>query len=397
MGSKQSSTTSKEIENNQQFRDVLKKAHTEINKQSVSIIQKNISKTNNQTQIDQSQKFQHLTASGSITISGVSQDATIKVNISALSDTNMQQELVQTVTDELRAQISNYTSSTQKELQDEGEQMMASVVGGVSDTLKSLGSDVTGGKMNINQNTTIGNILNLDNEQDIDEFVKNAVSEDIVNSTINDISNSIVGNQKQVFSDMTATGTSCSKDDKNCGSIVISNISQKVTTDYIQTGVQKSGLTDSIISNFSGLSTTEVSSIAAVDQDLEATQQSTLDAAADVVDSAGDAASGVIWAAELPWMIGMGIVAVVFIAVVGFLLWSIFGGGSDNKNFAIGAELAAKGLDAYVTTETGGLVQPKTTITQKGDGDDDDNDTLYRMNNIGFIILIILITIIIIQ
>lgn len=314
MGSKQSTETKNEIVNDTNFRNAVRKSNQLINDITSELVQKNLMSTSSTAATKQELEISNLQAKGDITISNVSQKAKISINVSALSDTDLKQELAQEVTNELRDKIKNLSEASQKQLEDQGEQIFSEVVGALSKSLTSLGQSATGGSSKDKTTTSLKNIIGVDNDTDLENIVNESVSTNVMNETVNEISNAIVGEQSIKFKNIR------SKE----GKIVISDISQDILTEQIQSSIQKSGLSDAVIAKFSGISQTEIENINKSTQDQTKTEQGTIDATFGGL-------SSLVGTSMIPFIV-IGVVVVVVGIIALFIFFSMTGGGSSNTS-----------------------------------------------------------------
>ena len=322
MGSKQTSETKSEILNNTDFRNAVKNSNTLINDVSTSLIQNNLMKTSSGTTVRQSLKISGQKSSGDITISGLSQKADVTINVSILSDTQLKQDLVQDVTNELRQTVKNLSDSSQKQLEQQGEQIFASIVGDLSKTMQSLGQSVTGGTSKDKSEATLKNIIQVDNDTDFNNLVNESISTEIVNNTVNEVASSIVGDQSIEIANQTAEGN-----------IVISDISQEILTNQIQNSVQKSGLAESIVAKFSGFTQTDIENTNKASQDLTKKSDNTFDSLGNLAEKTLGGVAGIVSSSTLPFAI-IG-VAVIIGGLLFIYIWTKFfmgGSGSSGDN-----------------------------------------------------------------
>ena len=348
MGSEQTTETKKEIVNKTEFRNALHKSNKLINEISTSLLQKNLSTTSSSTTTKQTLDFTNIHAKGDIVISNVSQKDQTLINVSVLAETDLKEDLVQQVTNELHDKIKNLSESTQKQLEEQGEQIFASIVGDISDAMKSLGQSVTGGSSSDKSTTSLKNLVGVDNDTQLENLVQESVKAELVSETVNDLSTSIVGEQAITFTDIHSSQ----------GKVVISDISQEILTEQIEESVQKSGLANNVIAAFSGLSVTEVENINASTQDLTTKTQSTLDAVGNVAEKTLTGVSGIISSSTMPFIIlGVVVIVVAIVGLIIFLTMTSSGGGgvAGSGSGSDGASSDVSPADlAQIATASGG-------------------------------------------
>ena len=371
MGSKQSTETKHQILNDTDFRNAVKKSNELVNNITSELVQKNLMTSSSAATTTQELEISNLHAKGDVTISDVSQEATITINVSALSDTDLKEELVQEVTNELRDKIKNLSEASQKQLEDQGEQIFSEIVGALSKTMSSLGQSVTGGSSKDKTQTSLQNLIGVDNETDLNNLVEESVSTNIVNETVNDISNDIVGQQSMTINDIRSEE----------GKIVISKVSQKILTTQIQESVQKSGMSDAIIAKFSGFSQTEIENINKSTQDLTSKKQSTLDATFGGL-------SKLVSSSMIPFIvIGVVVVIVAFVGI--FLFFGMTSGGSGGGG---GGTITIAGNSG---DSSGSNISTQQGIIDKLKGNTSGNSTVMIIAVIIIIIVIIVIIVVI--
>jgi len=304
MGSKQSTSTKNELLNDTKFKTVINKTSKFLNEVTAKAIQDNLVRSAASAKATQTIKITNLVSKGDIVISGVSQDVNVSINVSALADNKMRDELAQDLTGQLQTKLDSLAKATQEQLQNQGEQIFADIVGGLKDSLISLGSSLTGGKVTSKTDNSIKNLLQIDNETDLTNIIQQAVNVETVNKCVTDVASTFLGEQEQEISNITSTS----------GSIQVTELSQKIVSEQLTSAVSKTDLSSSIISSVSGIDKTDITNASQSEQTTSKKDEGTIEAA-------GTAASSVIESTGKILGMSMGIFAIVIIAIlIGFII-----------------------------------------------------------------------------
>ena len=322
----------KNITTNTHFKNALHKTTKLINDISVSMIQSQLTQIDNNAVIKQTIKISHIKSEGDITVSGIHETGTTKMNVSMLADSDMKESLVQDLTQNIQDKMKTLTSSTQDQLDKDGEQILGDIVGDVTNTAQAVAGDVTGSDNKVSRDTTIAENMGIDNETELNNKIKESVNTELVNQMVNNVSNALLGDQEIDISDL----------DSSKGEIAISDISTTILMDTLTTTVTESGLSNNVVSKFTGLSVTDVEDINKAEQALETKQEGTIDAAgkagSEVIGAAGDAGSELVKAGgeagfelELPWIIAI-VAVVIGVVVVAAIMFRGGGRGEDKDD-----------------------------------------------------------------
>lgn len=266
MGS-QSSKTKDEMINDSKFQNVVRKTNDVVTNMTTDIIQKNLSNTSGSSTFEQDIDFSNLEAEGDIVIDTVSQDQDTKINMSALADVNMKNDMTKKIQTEIQDRLVSAMTNTQGQNQERGEQAIAALSHDVSDAVKSLGASATGTDLKSSNERSIANMIDMKTEEDVRTTVNNAINTNLMTDTIQNISSSLVGNQ----------GVNINNLSSKHGSIVISNISQKMLSEQLITAVQKSGIGNSLLSEITNISKSDLAATMKADQESKQEDKSTGD------------------------------------------------------------------------------------------------------------------------
>ena len=376
-GGHSNSSEDKKITNDANFKNAVRKSSQVINNISTSLLQKQLTSIQTNSTVTQKMDFSHLQAKGDIKISNIKMKNITKINISVLADTKMKESLVQNLTQSIQDKMKTLTTSTQSQLDKQGEQIFSDVVGDISNTVSSLGSSISGGSSKHSADTTLAQLMNVDNETDLDNKIKQAVSTDLVNNMVNKVSNVLIGDQEITIDDVK------SKE----GQIVISDISQDILEDTIVKTVSTSGLSEGIIASFSGTSLTDIQNINDQTQDTETKKDGTIsdlgDATSKVVDTAGDAGSKLILATLLPWLLG-GIAVLIFLGFILFAFRGVIGSVVESQ-----IESDDEDDDDNTNDEGDKTTTKNPNPSQTGNGKNDIFNDVLNMILISVILLVV--------
>ena len=307
MGKGQSTISQdKDITNTETFRNAVKKSVKVLNTMNTTLTQKQLTDISGTTIITQELKFDHIVTAGNFVVSDAYADAEIKMNYSVLANNTMKQDMVDKLTQEIQDGIKNLTTSTQEQLTQQGEPIFADLIGDLTDSMNTGIGDITGSSNTKSQDLTIAQIMNLNNETEIDQKIKNTVNTHLVNSMVTKLSDTILGSQSIDFSNITA------------GNVYVTHIGTKMLGSIIQKSITSSELSEQIVSNFTGTSLTTVENANKATEKQTQKEETAIDdvgeGVAKDIKAAGDAGSKLVLAAILPWVIG-GVALLCFLLI----------------------------------------------------------------------------------
>jgi hypothetical protein len=336
MGGKSSKEEKDKLMNSTKFRNHIKKVDKIINDLTASMMQSTLTTADGATEVNQDVTIQDVTGED-VDISGVSLEADAILNLSVMVDNKMKDKMVQDLTSQLQNKISSVSNATQKQLDQQQEQAISSVVGGIADTMTSLGTTVGGGKHTEKSNRSVKNLLNIDNDNEMDSLVKKSINVNLVNQTVNTVSNKLLGHQKILIQNVHAKAKK-----KGSGRVQIANINEKFVSKQITDIITQSDMSESVISAMTVFSKTEVSNMTTGSLEQQEDKTGTIQ---DVTKTLGDTISSVaktgIWAILMP-MILIAVVIIAIVFVVGPILPALLG-GSQPEPSTKGAEPSTQG------------------------------------------------------
>jgi len=314
MGGSQSSETRKKIINDSTIKNIIKRTTEVINKTVAKTIQENLTNISSGAVVEQTIDFSNMKISGgTLTIGDITQDANVKINLSALANTDMKTELIQDTIGQIQNKMEQVSNSTQKQLEEQGEQVFGELLKSLASTVQSLGASVTGTSTSSVDETTFRNILDIENNTELTNRIEQAVNIENVSKTVNDIANAFASAQNINYSEMEITD----------GSVIIGNINQNILTEQITSSISNSGISEEIISAMSGLSKDELSTATEVEVEQTKEDKGTIEAA-------GEAATSIISTGGFYIMVPLVIGAVIIIFILKPLLPGLLGISSGN-------------------------------------------------------------------
>jgi hypothetical protein len=309
MGGQQSKEKTTEILNDTNVQIALRNANESINEMTMNIVQEILMKTAASAKVKQEVIIEGVKTEGDITISGVSQKANVQISVSSLTNSELQQDLINETMNELQTKLTENMKLSQESALKQGEQMISGLINAVAGTIQGVGASVTGTNTSSTEKLSMKNLLNIESDTELSNLVKNAVSTDIINKTINEISNNLVGEQ-----------TVSIKNAETKGAIAITNIEQDILSNQILEAISNVGTSSEIISTLANTSVADIQKSIETGQEAIDEKQGTIDAAGDFVTSVGNAwtnflQSGVL-AVLLPVLIIGAIVLFMFRGVI---------------------------------------------------------------------------------
>ena len=283
MGGSQSSETNKEILNDTRVQNSIKKFNETITEQSVSMMQSTMVNAAAGAEVNNKISIKGVKTDGAFVLSDISQKNMVKMNLSVLSKADMKADMVSDMTSKIQSQLANEAESTSDSSNKEGEQILSGIANAVGDTLQGLGQSVTGTDSSSKDNLSIKNLMNVENNTELINKVKNSVTSEMVNESVTNVSMKISAGNEVEIADIEA------KD-----GVVISNLDQENVIDTMMEAVAESGLGNKILSKMMNIDESEIKNAADTAVKNEEETVGTLDAAGEAVKDVGEAASGVI-------------------------------------------------------------------------------------------------------
>ena len=283
MGGSQSSETNKEILNDTRVQNSIKKFNETITEQSVSMMQSTMVNAAAGAEVNNKISIKGIKTDGAFVLSDISQKNMVKMNLSVLSKADMKADMVSDMTSKIQSQLANEAESTSDSSNKEGEQILSGIANAVGDTLQGLGQSVTGTDSSSKDNLSIKNLMNVENNTELINKVKNSVTSEMVNESVTNVSMKISAGNEVEIADIEA------KD-----GVVISNLDQENVIDTMMEAVAESGLGNKILSKMMNIDESEIKNAADTAVKNEEETVGTLDAAGEAVKDVGEAASGVI-------------------------------------------------------------------------------------------------------
>lgn len=322
MGGKQSSEETQTLEQKTAINNALRMSNSVINTTVTEMIDKKLQSAAAGAVSTQKISLSGLRAVGDVNITNLNQLTDSVISVSAIQDSQQRTELANDLTQDLKTKLKNVSDSTQAQLDENGEQLFAELVGAIGDTVQTLGTAATGTDVDSKKDVTIRSALEIENETELNTLIENSVQQSTVNEAVTQVASTMVGGQELNISDVEAGG-----------SILIADVNQEIVQSQILESLQKSDLSKEIISKMTNISQTEVES--ATKTDLKQTQvdASTLkdagEAAKDVLEGTGALAGTFLGAITQPLFIIAAIVSVIVVMV--FIIYISSGGESSDS------------------------------------------------------------------
>jgi len=327
-GGHSTSLHNKNLIDDTNFKNAIRKSTKVLNKITTTLVQEQLTNISANSTVYQKMNFNHLRAKKDIVLKGLHMEQTVQINVSVLADSKAKSSLVSDLTQSIQDSIKKLSTSTQNELEKKGEQIFSSALDDLSNAFSSTAADVTGSTNLTSANTTLQQLLNIDNETDLDNEITEAVSSKMVTKTVNNIASTFLAKQEINVKDVKTTQ----------GQIIITDISEELLNDNLIKTVSKSGLSDSVISKLSGIQTSQIESINKSTQESASTSTGTItdvgDSGSKLIDSAGDAVAKTSFMLMLPFIL-MGFGFLIFLGIMLYafrgVIASFFGGGGSSS------------------------------------------------------------------
>lgn len=309
MGAKQSKQQTTEIINDTRVQTALKNVNENINEMTMKVIQESLEKTAAGAKVKQEVVLEKVKATGDITISGVKQKAQVQISVSSLTNSELQQDLVTETMNELQTKLTESMKLSQEQAQSQGEQMISEMVGALSGAI----SAVTGTKIDEVNKTSLQNLLNIESDTELQNIVKQSINSELINKTVKQIANNVVGTQ-----------TVSIKDAESGGNIAITNIEQEFLSKQILESINQVGTGAEIISAISNTSKADIEKSIEAGQKSEKEEEGTLGGIGGVISDTFTGLTGFTTGTLGALMIPMIVVGVVF-------LYFMFSGGRQQQ------------------------------------------------------------------
>jgi hypothetical protein len=336
MGSEQSQETKTEILNSTKVKNSIKKFNESISEVSTSMMQTTMTEAAQGADVTNTYKIKGVKVAGDLVIGAVNQANKVKMNLSVLTKTELKADMVADMTNKLQTQLANDASAASSAKAKEGEQMLSGITDAISDTMTGLGQSMTGGSSSSSDSTKIQNIMDVSNETELINKVKNSVSTQMVNDTVTKVANTITGSNETIYEDLQAGGDA-----------VIGEVNQENMIEMMTEAVTESGLGNKILAKMFNVDESEIKNAADTTVTQEEEKVGTLDAAGDAVSEAAQGiGTGVATGAK---GVGEGIGA----AMSGMMMPLIIIAGVGIVAMVVLKPLLSKGMDKAKVDESG--------------------------------------------
>jgi hypothetical protein len=309
MGGKSSKNITVDIQNSVEFKNLMKVSNDVVTDIQTSIIQDTVQETSATTATEQKIKIFAKSKSGNINISGITQEVSVKVDLSIFQNTKMDSKVTTDITNQIQDKIFSMLQSIQDQASKQTE-AISGQIGKFADSIGDVGAMMTGGSKSYNQNTNIKNFFTATNDVDIKTAIKNSVSTEIVNKSLQSVNSAF--SAMQDFGVMVETES---------GNIDINNIKQTIIADQVLKAIQSCETSAEVVAK---MLNTKVTDVTAASKS-ETTQSDTKEQKGlmdEVIPTAISEGIG----ANIKYII----IAVVIVAVL-FVGWKIFGGKSQSS------------------------------------------------------------------
>jgi len=288
MGGSSSKVSKTEILNSTKVKNSIKKFNENISEVSTSMMQTTMTEAAQGAEVTNSYKIIGLKAAGDLKIGAVNQSNKVKMNLSVLTKTELKADMVADMTTKLQDKLANDASAASDAKSKEGEQILSGVTDAISGTIQDLGKSFTGGSSSESDETSVKNIMDVENNTELINKVKNSVTSDMVNDTVTKVANTVKGSNETIYKDLEAGGDA-----------VIGEVNQENMIEMMTEAVTEAGLGNKILAKMFNVAETDITNAAdtAVTQEDEVV--GTLDAAGDAVSEAAQGiGTGVATGAE---------------------------------------------------------------------------------------------------
>ena len=295
-----------EILNDTKVATSLKQVNEQMSEMTMNMVNENAQASKTGATVKQDLVFKNLMSSGDIVI-GAKQKAKIELDVTAMANSTIQSDLVKDITNDMRTKLQEQMSMSQDSANAEGEQFIAELMGAIKDV-------IPGGKENSEKETSIKNLLDIKSDTELQNIVHEAVSYDLVNKTVQEISTTLLGDQKQKYKNMLSGGN-----------IAIS-AEQDMVIDAGIEAIQEAGTSNKIMATIANVSEADIAKTIDVKQTSKQKKEGTLQGVSGVVNSVFGGMGKLMGGMFLPLLI---------IGVVGlFVFYMMYGGdggdGGDN-------------------------------------------------------------------
>ncbi len=227
------------IENEQNLRNEIVNINKNMSSQISNIMMTSMQDMAAGQEITQEIKIKGIVAAGDVDISNISQKAKVKVNLSALQNTELQNEMLEKIQSNLSQGLKEAIENVQTRENIEGEQWVSEL----ANFANNLVDNVVGGDLDENIKETTRNTLNSENIQKTVNEIQSHVESNVSNETMSKIAANFSADQSIEISNV-ASG----------GNATISNIDQEALSEQILKSVQDSGATSNLMSDVLGIS-----------------------------------------------------------------------------------------------------------------------------------------------
>lgn len=291
------------LENNTTLKNEITNLNKNISSQIANIMMKSMQEMAVGQDITQDIKIKGVVAVDDVNISNIRQKAKVKVNLSAMQNTELQSEMLEKIQNQLSQGIKEAIKNVQNKDNIQGEQWVKEFAG----VLNNVVDAVAGGDTTENIKETVRNSLNSENIQKNIQEVETNVASNISNETMAKIASNFSADQGITISDIAAGGNA-----------TISNIDQEALSEQILTSIQETGASTKLISDVMGFSETFTEKMVSSEQSAQDVQKSTLSGVGDVFSGIFSGISGIFSGSG---GIIVGIVSIVCSSIVGIGLF----------------------------------------------------------------------------
>lgn len=255
------------IENDTNLRNEIVNINKNLSSQVSNIMMTSMQEMAADQSVTQQIRIKSVKAVGDVNITDIIQTVKVKVNLSALQNTKLQNEMLEKIQSNLSQGLKEAIENVQTKENIKGEQWVSELAGFAN----NLVNTVAGGDLNENIKETTRNTLNSENIQKTINEISTNVESNINNQTMAKISASFSADQNIEISDVEAGANA-----------TISNVGQEVLAEQLLKSVQDTGAAANLVSDILGISKSFTERVIKTEQKVRDETKSTLSGISDI-------------------------------------------------------------------------------------------------------------------
>jgi hypothetical protein len=255
------------IENDTNLRNEIVNINKNLSSQVSNIMMTSMQEMAAGQDITQQIRIKGIKAKDDININTITQTVKVKVNLSALQNTKLQNEMLEKIQSNLSQGLKEAIENVQTKENIKGEQWVSELAGFAN----NLVNTVAGGDLDENIKETTKNTLNSENIQKTINEISTNVESNINNQTMAKIAASFSADQAIEISDIEAGANA-----------TISNVEQEVLVEQLLKSVQDTGAGANLVSDILGISKSFTERVIKTEQKVKDETKSTLSGISDI-------------------------------------------------------------------------------------------------------------------